>query len=100
MHKLVKKYNGLYISDEVQTGFGRVGTDFWGFKNKGVKADIVVTAKSMANGYPMGAVITSKKIMSAFNHNYFNTYGGGVLQSRLGIEVLKIIKEEKLDENA
>lgn len=54
----------------------------------------------MANGYPMGAVITSKKIMDSFTHNFFNTYGGGVLQSRLGLEVLSILKDEKLPENA
>ena len=99
MHKLVKRYNGLYISDQVQTGFARIGKKFWGFKDKGIKADIVVTAKSMANGLPMGAVITSNKIMSAFNHNFFNTYGGGALQCRLGTEVLRIIEDQKLADN-
>lgn len=82
---LTRKYNGLVISDQVQTGFGRVGKDWWGFRNCGVKPDIVVTAKAMANGYPLAAVITSKKIMSAFSHNFFNTYGAGALQCRLGI---------------
>lgn len=88
------------VSDEVQTGFGRIGKDFWGFKHHGVKPDIVVTAKAMANGYPLAAVITSRKIMDSFNHLFFNTYGAGVLQCRLGIEVLKILKEEKLAENS
>ena len=54
----------------------------------------------MGNGYPMGAVITNKKIMSAFKQGFFNTYGGGPLQCWLGLEVLKILKEEKLAENA
>lgn len=65
-----------------------------------MKPDIVTTAKAMANGYPMGAVITTKKVMSAWKHNFFNTYGAGVLQCRLGLEVLNIIKEEKLHDNA
>ena len=59
----------------------------------GIKPDIVVIAKSMCNGFPMGAVITSNKIMSAFNHTFFNTYGGGALQCRLASEVLKIIED-------
>lgn len=100
MAELTRKYGGLVVSDEVQTGFGRIGKDFWGFKWQGVKPDIVVTAKAMANGYPMAAVITSKKIMSAFNHMFFNTYGAGAMQCRLGLEVLKILREEKLHENA
>lgn len=91
--ELTRKYGGLVVSDEVQTGFGRIGKDWWGFKHHGVKPDIVVTAKAMANGYPLAAVITSKKIMSAWNHSFFNTYGAGVLQCRLGLEVLKILKE-------
>lgn len=101
MQALTKKYNGLFIADEVQTGFGRIGKNFWGFKMHGVeKPDIVVTAKAMANGYPMGAVVTSRKIMSSWSHLFFNTYGAGPLQCRLGMEVLNILKEEKLPENA
>lgn len=83
--ELTRKYGGLVVSDEVQTGFGRIGKDYWGFKHHGVKPDIVVTAKAMANGYPLAAVITSRKIMDAFTHMFFNTYGAGVLQCRLGI---------------
>lgn len=100
MADLTRKYGGLVVSDEVQTGFGRIGKEVWGFNCHGVKPDIVITAKAMANGYPMGAVITSKKIMSAWTHNFFNTYGAGVMQCRLGSEVLKILKDEKLPENA
>lgn len=82
---LTRKYGGLFVADQVQTGFGRIGKDYWGFRHHGVKPDIVVTAKAMANGYPLAAVITSRKIMEAFNHLFFNTYGAGVLQCRLGI---------------
>jgi alanine-glyoxylate transaminase/(R)-3-amino-2-methylpropionate-pyruvate transaminase len=97
---LTRKYGGLVVSDEVQTGFGRIGEDFWGFRQHGVKPDIVITAKAMGNGYPLAAVTTSRKIMAAFTHNFFNTYGAGPLQCRLGLEVLNIMKEEKLAENA
>ena len=94
---VTRKHGGLVISDEVQTGFGRIGKDVWGFKAHGVKPDIVITAKAMANGYPMGAVITSKKIMDSFQPGgYFNTYGAGTVQCRLGLEVLNILKDEKL----
>lgn len=58
-----------------------------------MKPDIVVTAKAMANGYPLAAVITSRKIMDAFNHSFFNTYGAGILQCRLGLEVLSILRD-------
>lgn len=98
--EVARKYGGLVVSDQVQTGFGRIGKDVWGFKYHGVKPDIVVTAKAMANGYPLAAVITSKKIMNSFTHNFFNTYGAGILQCRLGIEVLNILRDEKLPENA
>lgn len=91
--ELTRKHHGLVVSDEVQTGFARIGKDYWGFKAHGVKPDIVITAKAMANGYPMGAVITSKKIMSAISHSFFNTFGAGPVQCRLGLEVLNIIRE-------
>lgn len=60
MADLTRKYGGLVVSDEVQTGFGRIGKDFWGYKAHGVQPDIVITAKAMANGYPMAAVSTRK----------------------------------------
>lgn len=60
MFQSVRRYGGLCISDEVQTGFGRLGKDMWGFKWQGAKPDIVTMAKAIGNGYPMGAVITRK----------------------------------------
>lgn len=93
MSDLTRKHGGLVVADEVQTGFGRIGKEFWGHKVHGIKPDIVVTAKAMANGYPLAAVITSKKIMSCMKHNFFNTYGAGPLQCRLGLEVLNILRD-------
>ena len=60
MYDLTRRYGGLCISDEVQTGFGRIGKDFWGFRNNGVQPDIVTMAKGIGNGYPLAAVATRK----------------------------------------
>lgn len=100
MYALVRRYGGLCIADEVQTGFGRVGKDFWGFRWSGVQPDIVTMAKGIGNGFPIGAVATRKEISDVVKKIYFNTFGGGPIQCRVGMEVLKIIKDEKLDENA
>jgi alanine-glyoxylate transaminase/(R)-3-amino-2-methylpropionate-pyruvate transaminase len=100
MYTLIRKYGGLCIADEVQTGFGRVGKDFWGFRWSGVQPDIVTMAKGIGNGFPIGAVATRKEITDVVKKVYFNTFGGGPIQCRVGMEVLKIIKDEKLHENA
>ena len=91
---------GLIIADEVQTGFARIGPEFWGHKWQGIKPDIVTMAKGIGNGYPLAAVVTTKEVTNKINHLFFNTYGGGPIQYRVGLEVLKVIKEEKLGENA
>ena len=100
MEKLVRQHKGLLIADEVQTGFARIGKDFWGHRWQGVKPDIVTMAKGIGNGIPLGAVVTRKEIADKINFVFFNTYGGGPIQCRVGMEVLKAIKKEKLDENA
>jgi alanine-glyoxylate transaminase / (R)-3-amino-2-methylpropionate-pyruvate transaminase len=100
MAELVRKYNGLVIADEVQTGFGRVGTKYWGHRWQGVKPDIVTMAKGIGNGFPMAAVATRKEITDKITQVFFNTFGGGHLQCRVGIEVLDTIRREKLPENA
>lgn len=64
-----------------------------------MKPDVVVIAKAIANGVPFSAVITRKEIADSINHDYFNSYAGGPLECRLAIEVLDIIKDEKLADN-
>ena len=83
----------------MQTGFGRLGKEFWGFKWQGARPDIVTIAKAMGNGLPMGAVVTRKEIARSVK-KIFNTFGGGPIQCRVGMEVLSILKEEKLAENS
>lgn len=60
IYELIRRYGGLCISDEVQTGFGRIGKDMWGFKKMGAKPDIITMAKGIGNGFPMAAVATRK----------------------------------------
>lgn len=96
---LVRSHGGLIIADEVQTGFGRVGSKFWGHRYYGYKPDIVTMAKGIANGLPLAAVATRKEIAATMNYNFFNTTGGGNIQCRAAIEVLKAIKNDKLAEN-
>ena len=91
--ELVKSHGGLIISDEVQTGFGRIGSKYWGFRYYDFKPDIVTMAKGIANGLPLAAVVTRKEIANSMNFNFFNTTGGGNVQCRAAMEVLKVIKK-------
>ena len=79
---MVKKNGGLYIADEVQTGFGRTGSHFWGFENHGAHPDIVVMAKGIGNGFPMAAVVTTRDIADTLAQAlHFNTYGGNPVRN-------------------
>jgi 4-aminobutyrate aminotransferase-like enzyme len=99
---LVKEAGGLFIVDEVQIGFGRIGTHFWGFEMSSVKPDIVTLGKSIGNGHPLSAVITTKHIAETFNNGmeYFNSFGGNPVSCKIGQSVLDIIEEEGLQNNA
>lgn len=99
-HAIVKAHGGLYISDEVQCGFGRLGSHYWGFQTEGIVPDIITTAKSVANGYPVGVVACKREIAEAMKGvNFFNTFGGGAVCSRVATETLRIIDDEKLQDN-
>ena len=100
--ELVRKSGGLCIADEVQIGFGRMGTDFWGFETCGVIPDIVTLGKSIGNGHPLSAVVTTKEIADQFNNGmeYFNSYGGNPVSCAIGEAVLDVIEDEGLQENA
>lgn len=91
---------GVCIADEVQTGFGRTGSHFWGFETQGVIPEIVVMAKGMANGAPMGAVVTTSEIASALSQRiHFNTFGGNPVVCAQASAVLDVIEAEKLQAN-
>ncbi len=94
----VRAAGGVCIADEVQTGFGRVGTHFWGFQQQDVVPDIVVLGKPIGNGYPMGAVVTTPEIADAFNNGmeYFSTFGGNTVACAVGNAVLDVLERENL----
>jgi alanine-glyoxylate transaminase/(R)-3-amino-2-methylpropionate-pyruvate transaminase len=97
----VRAAGGVCIADEVQTGFGRTGTHFWGFETQGVLPDIVTMAKGIGNGAPLAAVVTTPKIAATLaQRTHFNTFGGNPVVCAQGKAVLEVIAREKLQENA
>lgn len=97
----VRKAGGLCIADEVQAGFARVGSHFWGFETHGVVPDIVTMAKGIGNGIPLGAVVTTPEVAQVLTRRcYFNTFGGNPLCTAGGLAVLEVLEKERLQENA
>jgi 4-aminobutyrate aminotransferase-like enzyme/Ser/Thr protein kinase RdoA (MazF antagonist) len=101
-YRLTRAAGGVCIADEVQTGCGRAGDQFWAFQQHGVVPDIVTIGKPIGNGHPLGVVVTTQAIADAFKNGmeYFNTFGGNPVSSAIGLEVLRVIREEGLQENA
>ncbi len=93
---------GIYIADEVQPGFGRVGPEFWGFARHGLVPDIVTVGKPMGNGHPMAGAIMQPQIVEEFGKRsrYFNTFGGNPVSCAVGLAVLDVIDNENLAQNA
>ena len=98
----IRAAGGIVIADEVQPGFGRAGTHFWGHDKLGFAPDVVVMGKPMANGHPVGAVATRPDVMAAFRNafSYFNTFGGNPVSAAAALAVLDVIRDEGLQENA
>jgi 4-aminobutyrate aminotransferase-like enzyme len=98
----VRAAGGVCVADEVQTGFGRAGSHFWMFETQGAVPDIVTMGKPIANGHPMGAVVTTREIADSFANGmeYFNTFGGNPVSCAAGLAVLDVIRDEGLQENA
>jgi 4-aminobutyrate aminotransferase-like enzyme len=100
--ELVHRAQGLFIADEVQPGFGRTGSCWWGFQRHGVQPDIVTMGKPMGNGYPISAVVTRPEILDAFCRQvgYFNTFAASAVAGMVGQAVLEVIEREGLMANA
>jgi 4-aminobutyrate aminotransferase-like enzyme/Ser/Thr protein kinase RdoA (MazF antagonist) len=98
----VRSAGGVCIADEVQVGFGRVGTEFWAFETQDVVPDIVTLGKPIGNGHPLGAVVTTREIAESFANGmeYFNTFGGNPVSASIGLAVLAVIEEEGLQSHA
>ncbi len=101
-YKKIRKAGGICIADEVQVGFGRVGSHYWGFQTQDVIPDIVTVGKPFGNGHPLAAVICTEEIANAFNNGmeYFNTFGGNPVSCAIGLEVMNIIEKQQLQKNA
>ncbi len=100
--ELVRNAGGLAIADEVQVGFGRVGSHMWGVEAQAAIPDIVTMGKPIGNGHPMAAVVTTREIADRFANGmeYFNTFGGNPVSCRVGLAVLDVIERDGLREHA
>jgi 4-aminobutyrate aminotransferase-like enzyme/Ser/Thr protein kinase RdoA (MazF antagonist) len=101
-YKYVRAAGGVCIADEVQVGFGRLGTHFWGFETQSVIPDVVVLGKPIGNAFPLAAVVTTKEIAASFDNGmeFFSTFGGNPVACAAGLAVLDVLREERLQENA
>lgn len=102
VYAMVRATGGICVADEVQVGFGRVGSHWWAFETQGVVPDIVTMGKPIGNGHPMAALVTTKEIATSFNNGmeYFNTFGGNPVSCAAGLAVLEVIERDGLRQNA
>ncbi|KAK9792977.1 hypothetical protein WJX73_005834 [Symbiochloris irregularis] len=101
VYQMVRDAGGVCIADEVQTGFGRTGSDYWGFQNAGVQPDIVTMAKGIGNGLPLAAVVTTPEIAATLARRlHFNTFGGNPVCAAGGRAVLQAVDEDGIQANA
>jgi len=100
--ELIRQAGGVFIADEVQPGFGRMGSNFWGFEAHGVIPDIVTMGKPMGNGHPVSALVTSFEAVDSFSKqsSYFNTFGGNPVSCAAAMAVMDVIEAENLQANA
>ncbi len=96
---IVRKYGGLFISDEVQTGFGRTGGKWFGIEHWGVEPDLMTFAKGLANGAPIGATIATSEVADSFKANSISTFGGNPVSMRAGVATLAYMEEHELPEH-
>ena len=102
VYRHMRAAGGLCIADEVQTAYGRMGAHFYAFEAQNVVPDIVVLGKPIGNGYPLGAVVTTREIADAFANGmeFFSTFGGSTVSCAVGLEVLAVLDEEQLQAHA
>jgi 4-aminobutyrate aminotransferase len=93
---IIRKYGGLFISDEVQTGFGRTGGKWFGIEHWGVVPDLMTFAKGLANGSPIGATIATSEVADSFKGLTISTFGGNPVSARAGLATLKYIEDHHI----
>jgi 4-aminobutyrate aminotransferase-like enzyme len=98
----IRNAGGLFIADEVQPGFGRTGTHWWGFQRHDLIPDMVSLGKPMGNGYPVAALVLRPEVLAEFGAKcrYFNTFGGNAVAAATAIAVIEVIETEHLLQNA
>jgi len=93
-HDIVKEFGGLFIADEVQTGFGRTGTKWWGIQHTGVNPDVITMAKGFGGGVPIAGFLTRPEYAAEYTmHDSFATFGGNPLSCAAAVAVIEIIQE-------
>ncbi|MGD9412631.1 MAG: aminotransferase class III-fold pyridoxal phosphate-dependent enzyme, partial [Desulfobacterales bacterium] len=102
VYRHVREAGGLCIADEVQTGYGRIGTHFYAFEAENLVPDIVVLGKPIGNGHPISAVVTTPEIAETFDNGmeFFSSFGGNTVSCAVGLTVLEVVLEENLQANA
>lgn len=101
VYDIVRRHGGLCVADEVQTGFGRTGTAFWGFENWGVTPDLVTLAKGIGNGAPLGACVSRPDVAAVLaRRNHFHTFGGNPVSVTQGLATLDVIDRDGVQQNA
>lgn len=98
--EIVRKYGGVFICDEVQTGFGRTGGKMWGIDHYGVEPDIMTMAKGIANGFPLSATVCTPAIDAAFKFSSISTFGGNPISCAASLATIDVIESDKLVENS
>ncbi len=98
-NEVLKKRGILFISDEVQTGWGRTGDHFWGYQAHGFKPDIMTFAKGLGNGLAIGGLVARKEIMDCFRANSISTFGGNPIATRGALANLKYLEDNNLQQN-
>jgi 4-aminobutyrate aminotransferase-like enzyme len=98
----IRAAGGLFIADEVQPGFGRLGDTMWGFQRHGVVPDLVSLGKPMGNGYPVAGLVMRPDVVADFGAKarYFNTFGGNAVAAATAMAVLQVVQGEGLQDNA
>lgn len=101
-YRIARARGAVCIADEVQIGFGRVGSHMWGFQTANVVPDIVTLGKPIGNGHPIGAVVTTPEIAESFANGmeFFSTFGGNPVSAAIGLAVLDVIQKDRLQEHA
>jgi len=101
-YRRVRAAGSVCIADEVQVGFGRLGTNFWGFQTQGVVPDIVAFGKPIGNAFPLAAVVTTHEIAASFANGmeFFSTFGGNPVACAAGLAVLDVVRDEALQDRA